>query len=96
MELVTKHENQFTPADHIIVRTAVKRLPGLLLQIMALRFWQNRSIVEVAEEIGISVKNVEDGITQALRILREECLRCPAFSRSLYNEIQDQKLKSAA
>ena len=91
-----KFKNQFTVTDHIIVRAAVKRLPGLLFQIMELRFWRNYSIVEVAAEIGISVRNVEDGIAQACRILREECLRCPLFSRSLHAEIQALKIRSAA
>lgn len=96
MEVRNQIQNRFTTTDHLIVRTAVKRLPTLLSEVMALRFWQNYSILEIADEIGVSDKIVEIAITQAIRTLREECLICPAFSRSLHAEIQAARLQSVA
>jgi DNA-directed RNA polymerase specialized sigma24 family protein len=91
-----KRDNIFTNIDHVIVRSAVRRLPGLLSEIMAMRFWQNNSVVEIAQELGVSVRTVDEAITNAIRILREECLRNPGFSRSLYIEIKRFDLNFAA
>ena len=96
MEYEKKMKDQFTAIDHLIVKTAVKRLPLLLSNIMALRFWHNYSIVEIADEIGIPTRVVEEGITHAFRILRQECLMSPAFSRSIHAEIQAARLRLAA
>jgi DNA-directed RNA polymerase specialized sigma24 family protein len=96
MEQKQQDKNIFTSTDHLLVRNAVCKLPGLLAHITALRFWQNYSIIEIAVEIGVSVKIVEDSLKRAFRILREECLRNPVFSRSLYLEIQRSKLNLAA
>lgn len=96
MEAEKKQKNQFTAIDHLIVKTAVRRLPTLLSNIMALRFWHNYTVIEIADEIGIPTRVVEDGITNAFRILRRECLMSPAFSRSLYAEVQAVRLRSVA
>lgn len=96
MEAERKQKDHFTAIDHLIVKMAVKRLPTLLSNIMALRFWHNYSVIEIADEIGIPTKVVEDGIAHAFRLLRQECLMSPAFSRSLYAEVQAARLRSAA
>lgn len=96
MKAEKKQKDHFTAIDHLIVKMAVKRLPTLLSNIMALRFWHNYSIAEIADEIGIPTRAVESGIAHAFRILRRECLMCPAFSRSLYAEVQAARLHSAA
>ena len=96
MDADKKQKNHFTAIDHLIVKMAVKRLPTLLSSIMALRFRNNYSVVEIADEIGITTEVVEDSIANAFRILRRECLMSPAFSRSLYAEVQAARLRSVA
>ena len=96
MENEKKIENIFSDTDHMIVRNAVRRLPGLLSEIMNLRFWQNKTVAEIAEEIGVSMKTVDTAILNACRILREECLRDPIFSRSLHSEIRRFGFDNAA
>ena len=86
----------FSKIDHAIVRAAVKRLPGLLSAIVELRFWERYTIAEIAEELGVTMNSVEKAMENSFRLLREECLRHPAFSRSLYAVIKDSQLKLAA
>lgn len=96
MKTKKKVENIFSDMDHMIVRAAVKRLPGLLSEVMTLRFWQNYSVAEIADEIGVSMKTVDEAILNAGRMLREECLRNPIFSRSLHAEIRRFGFDAAA
>lgn len=76
------HENLFTPTDHAIVRASVASLPRFLAEIIEMRFWHQMTIVEIAIGLGRSVLSVEAALSQATQILREECLRQPAFSRA--------------
>jgi DNA-directed RNA polymerase specialized sigma24 family protein len=91
-----QQRNIFSPTDHMIVRSAVRGLPGLLSQVMIMRFWENRSIVEIADDMGVTVKTIELAILKSFRILRDECLRNPTFSRSLHYEIRRFGNKLAA
>jgi DNA-directed RNA polymerase specialized sigma24 family protein len=86
----------FTQVDYSILRSAVKRLPGLLSKVVELRFWNNRSIVEISDELGVSIRHTESALQRASVILKEECLRHPAFSRSKYNAIQGLYARLAA
>jgi len=81
-------ENMFTPVDHAIIRSAVKRLPGLLALIVELRFWKKQSPTDIAVELGVTVRSVEISLKRACMTLREECLRHPAFSRSKHQMLQ--------
>ena len=81
-------ESIYTATDYAIVRSAVKRLPGLLGIVIEMRFWQNRTLAEIAMELGVSVRSVELALPRALIAIREECLRNPVFSRSKFDEIQ--------
>ena len=81
-------ESLFSQVDYSILRSGVKRLPGLLSAVVELRFWKCRTLIEISEELGVSVRNIELALNRACRILREECLRHPAFSRSQHSAIQ--------
>lgn len=89
-------ESLFTNTDYTIVRSAVRRLPGLLAIVIEMRFWQQRTFSEIAMELGVSVNSIESVLPQAMRLLREECLRNPAFSRSKHDAIQCLRSKSVA
>lgn len=80
-----KRENLFTVTDHAIIRAAVRELPGLLGTIVDLRFWKEMSTIEIAEALGLTVRSIEALLMRALRILRETCLKHPAFSRSKHS-----------
>jgi DNA-directed RNA polymerase specialized sigma24 family protein len=89
-------ENLFTPTDYVIIRAAVRGLPGLLGAIVEMRFWQKQSLVEIAVELGVSEKMIERSLSQATRMLREQCLRHPAFSRSNHQLLELLQSQSAA
>lgn len=80
--------NLFSGMDHVIVRAAVKRLPGLLGAVVEMRFWGEMTLAEIAVDLGVSIKAVEIAIGRATERLREECLRHPSFSRSRFTELQ--------
>ena len=91
-----REQNVFSSTDYAIVRSAVKRLPGLLSEVVALRFWGLKTIDEIAYDLGVTVKTVDQALEKSFRILREECLRHPAFSRSLYDAIKNMTSGLAA
>ena len=76
--------NLFTPTDHAIIRAAVRSLPGLLGAVIDMRFWRQMEVVEIADQLGVTIQSVERALVQAVRCLREECLKHPAFSRSQF------------
>jgi DNA-directed RNA polymerase specialized sigma24 family protein len=78
----------FTPIDHAIIRAAVRELPGLLGAVIEMRFWRHMEFVEIADELGLSIRTVEFAMIQAVRRLREICLKHPAFSRSKYDALK--------
>ena len=89
-------ENMFTPVDHAIIRSAVKRLPGLLAMIVEMHFWKKQSPTDIAVDLGVTVRSVENSLKLASMALREECLRHPAFSRSKYSMLQFFKTQISA
>lgn len=88
--------NLFTALDHAIVRSAVRRLPGLLAEIVEQRFWRGLTIEEIATDLGVTRTAVERALIQAAKLLRMECLRHPAFSRSKHGLLQAMGARSAA
>jgi len=89
-------ENIFTQMDHAIIRSAVKKLPGLLSVVVEMRFWKQLTLDDISLEIGVSTEVIEVALVKAARILREECLRHPAFSRSKHSLIENLRLMAAA
>lgn len=89
-------DNLFTSTDHAIVRSAVKELPGLLGIIVEMRFWEHKTFEEIAENLGVSIRAVEFAMTKATRLIREHCLRHPAFSRSKIHALQTIQSKCVA
>ncbi len=81
-------ENLFTPIDHAIIRAAVRRLPALLGAIVEMRFWRQMEFVEIADDLGVSIRTVESALTKATQRLREECLKHPAFSRTKFDALR--------
>lgn len=86
----------FTSTDYAVVRAAVKCLPGLLAKVIELRFWQHYSISEIGDILGVSDRDVEKAIQRSYQALRNECLRHPAFSRSLYSTIKKMEWRWSA
>ncbi len=89
-------ENLFTPIDYVVVRAAMRRLPGLLGVVVEMRFRERKALAEIAVDLGISVRAVETSLKDATRVLREECLRHPAFSRTQYHAIKLFQSQGAA
>lgn len=90
------NKNLFTLMDHAIVRSAVKRLPGLLSIIVEMRFWKRLSLEDIADDLGVSVGTVEMSIAKAIVRLREDCLRNPAFSRSQCHVLEAMRANEVA
>lgn len=88
--------NLFTPTDYAIIRAAVERLPVLYAAVVDLRFWQNMETVEIAEKLGLSLRSTEALLVRALRMLREFCLKHPAFSRSKHSMLKIMESQSVA
>ena len=86
----------FTSNDYAIVRAAVRRLPGLLAKVIELRFWQQYSVLEISEILGISEADVNSAIHRSYQVLREECLKHPAFSRSVCAALKKAELQWSA
>lgn len=89
-------ENLFSLIDHTIVRASVKNLPGVLSMVVELRFWRRLTLDDIAQELGISVRVVDVALKKAMRLLREECQRNPAFSRSRWREIESMQSQMTA
>lgn len=89
-------ESPFSQFDCLIVRAAMRRLPGLARSIVKMRFWKSQTPVEIAEGLGVSVRAVEKLLKKSERLLREECLRHPAFSRSQHKTIQSIQSQNTA
>lgn len=81
-------DNLFTSMDHAIVRAAVRELPGLLGIVVEMRFWKQMTFTEIAENLGVSVRAIESAMVKAARLIREQCLKHPAFSRSKFQALQ--------
>ena len=90
------NSNLFTATDHAILRAAVKSLPGLLAMIVEQRFWKRMSLMEIAIDLGVSITTIEHSLEKAGKMIREQCLRNPAFSRSRYKKIALLRAQSAA
>jgi len=88
--------NIFTQMDYAILRAAIKQLPGLLSIIVAMRFWERHTLDEISVELGVSLKVVEASLAKASALLRETCLRHPAFSRSKFSLLENFKSKAVA
>lgn len=54
------------------IRQAVDRLPPKCRAVFCLSRFEERSYLEIAQEMGISVKTVENQMTKALKFLRQE------------------------
>jgi DNA-directed RNA polymerase specialized sigma24 family protein len=81
-------ENLFTPIDHAIIRAAVRSLPGFLGAVIDMRFWRQMEVVEIADELGVTIQAVEHAMIHAVRRLKEECLKHPAFSRTKFHALK--------
>lgn len=74
----------FTDEDHHIIRQAVAELSGHEQSVVMLRFWKNRSMIEIAGILDLSCSEVERYFKKALSKLKRFCLENPGFSRTQY------------
>lgn len=96
MSLNIGNKNLFTMLDHSIVRAATKRLPGILSVVVEMRFWQKLTVCDIAFQLGVSEAVVDLALKKASRLLRDDCLRNPAFSRSRHKMIEAIRLQAVA
>lgn len=78
----------FTAIDYGIVREVLTELPRVMALVIELRFWKHRTSCEIAIELGVSAKNVDRWLSQAMKVIRDRCLRHPEFSRSCHRMIE--------
>lgn len=86
----------FTDTDYAIIRSAVRQLPSLLGTVVDLRFWKEMDTAEIASALGITIRSTEALLVRAFQMLREYCLRHPAFSRSKYWMLKLMESQSVA
>lgn len=91
-----KGANLFTTTDYAIIRAAVEELPRLHGAVVDLRFWENMEMIEIASTLGLSLRATENLLVRALRMLRERCLKHPAFSRSKLSMLKIMESQSVA
>ncbi|MBX3032942.1 MAG: hypothetical protein KF865_03390 [Bdellovibrionaceae bacterium] len=91
-----KGANLFTTTDYAIIRAAVEELPRLHGAVVDLRFWENMEMIEIASTLGLSLRATENLLVRALRMLREYCLKHPAFSRSKLSMLKIMESQSVA
>lgn len=82
-EPMAPNPNKFTEEDHKIVRRALLSAPEKEQKIILLHFWNNQKKDEIAERLGMTLKQVEEILTRAYGRLKELCLKDPKFSRAL-------------
>ncbi len=72
----------FSKMDHQLVRAALRELSNDHRRAVYLRFWENRSIEEIAQTLGQSWDEVDDLLEEAFEKIRETCEEHQGFSRS--------------
>lgn len=85
---------KFNKNDISIIREALRDLPIIEWHILYLRFWENFSILEIAESLEMKWEEVDQTIEKLLAELKEHCLNDPTFSRSeimMYQQPQHQQ-----
>ena len=75
-------KNIFSSKDHGILREAVGGLEETERAVVIMRFWENRTLDEIAEVLGITWREVEKFLSRALEKLKASCLLAPGFSRN--------------
>ena len=86
----------FSQTDYAILRSAIKRLPGLLSAVVEQRFWARKTVDEIADDFGVSAYAIDCAIIKAQQLLREECMRHPSFSRADLSTIKALQAKFVA
>lgn len=72
----------FTGTDYEIVRSGLKQLPAVHQMILLLHYWENHSLTEISEKLGLSIQSIEEGTREATQTLKQICLNDTNFSRS--------------
>jgi DNA-directed RNA polymerase specialized sigma24 family protein len=96
------NRNLFTERDYHILRRAIEKLPGIEHTLVKLRFWEQFSILEIAECMGMEWDETDRALTAAFKKLKEFCMADHHFSRSRVRNIfalqsqNDHGLKLAA
>ena len=72
----------FTSVDHEIVRRALAGLTQAETMVVRMRFWEKRSMTEIASILDLGQREVEGHLLAAFSKLKNVCLANPKFSRS--------------
>ncbi len=70
---------RFTPKDIEVVKIGLNFLTFFERHILFHRFWENKTIEEIAEEMKLEWHEIDHVITEALNKLRVFCLEHPEF-----------------
>jgi DNA-directed RNA polymerase sigma subunit (sigma70/sigma32) len=77
---------RFTAKDIEVVKTGLNILTYFERHIVIHRFWENKTIEEIAVEMELDWDEVDQAITEALNKLRTFCLEHPQFKAASYAE----------
>ena len=77
---------RFTPKDIEVVKEGMNILSFFERHILINRFWENKTIEEIAEEMELQWDEIDQAITEALSKLRVYCLEHPQFKLGLVLE----------
>jgi len=77
---------RFTSRDKEIVRVGLNFLTSSERQILIFRFWENMTIAEIAEVLGMKWEEVNKTLEVALESLKTFCLTQMDFSVHLFKE----------
>ncbi len=77
---------RFTPKDIEVVRNGLSFLTFLERQILIYRFWEERTIEDIAEILEMYWDEVDSYIEDSLKSLRKYCLEHPSFSLGVFME----------
>lgn len=72
----------FSQTDYLIALRGIAHLSELDFEIVAMRFWENRSLMEIGAIISMPTKYVEERLTEIYQVLKQFCLNEPYFSRN--------------
>ena len=70
----------YTKEDILVVREGLSFLAYLERQVIIYRFWENMTIEEISQVLGMKWSEIDMAINRALENLRRYCLRHPEFS----------------
>lgn len=79
--------------DETIVRALVRKLPEEQKDFLIMRFWECRTLADIAAILRVSVEEVENGLKEGMKKIEKLCLEQPNFSFSTFYKSRPKKWK---